>query len=377
MIEIKDSKLCCGCGACYNVCPHHCISMQEDREGFIYPTVDLVNCTNCHLCEQVCPVLTEKSSVFKPRASYAAFSKDTCIRENSSSGGIFSLLSQRIIQQNGVVFGAIYNDDFDVVHTYTESIDGLSSFRSSKYSQSEVGDCYRQVKKFLVSDRPVLFSGTPCQISGLKHYLKKDYDNLFLISVICHGVPSPAVWRSFLKQVSSRGIITNINLRNKHTGWKRYSVRIDGRNHPLVDEPANKNEYMKAFLSDYILRPICYDCPFKGGKNCDLTLGDFWGLKNVLPSWDDDKGTSLVLAYTQKGYDLFNSIECEQTEVDYADGIKGNPSIEKSAKMPYKRKKVMKKATSSSFEDLILSIHHQQKAFYPKLRKKFIEFFIY
>lgn len=197
MIDI--GKKCCGCNSCAQSCPKQCISMSEDNEGFLYPSVDTNLCVECHLCEKVCPVLNISSGQY-PISCYAAKSPDEQIRKESSSGGIFSLLAQKIIENDGVVFGAAFNKKWEVVHCYTETLEGLNSLRGSKYVQSKIGNAYEQVKTFLKNGRLVLFSGTPCQIAGLKTFLRKDYENLITLDFVCHGVPSPGVLRWYLQE---------------------------------------------------------------------------------------------------------------------------------------------------------------------------------
>lgn len=239
MIEIKNKKDCCGCHACVSVCAKHCITMQTDSEGFLYPVVDKDSCTDCGLCEKVCPVIHQSAPV-GPQATYIAINRDEGIRLQSSSGGIFSLLAEKIISEGGVVFGARFDENWDVVHAWTDTIEGIAPFRSSKYVQSRIGNTYREARAFLQQGRKVLFSGTPCQIAGLKKYLRKEYDNLLTVDFICHGVPSAGVWQRYLSELreelrAERGVgkntvplsmdelpvITGISFRDKTNGWKK------------------------------------------------------------------------------------------------------------------------------------------------------------
>ena len=215
MIQISDKRKCCGCSACVQACPKQCITMQQDAEGFLYPQVDTSNCIDCGLCENVCPFLHP----YEPRTpihTYAAINNDEQIRLESSSGGIFTLLAEQIINDGGVVFGALFDDNWQVTIDHTETTDGLAAFRGSKYVQARVGDTYAKCAKFLKAGRKVLYSGTPCQVTGLKLYLGKDYDNLQLVEIACHGVPSPAVWRDYLYSVSHGEKITSVNFRILH-----------------------------------------------------------------------------------------------------------------------------------------------------------------
>lgn len=321
MIKIDSKEKCCGCWACVQRCPKHCITMVEDDEGFLYPKVDSSLCIDCSLCEKVCPVINQGEPRI-PDMVYAAKNLNEEIRMVSSSGGIFTLLAEEIIAKGGVVFGARFNEEWDVVHDYTETIEGLSAFRGSKYVQSRVGKCYSQVEEFLKKGRKVLFSGTPCQIAGLKRFLRKEYDNLLTVDFVCHGVPSPGVWREYLKEEIARQCdgkntvlshpvlngrdarIESISFRNKSLGWKKYSFALtfsvsDGhgeKNSVLLSEPLNKNIFLRGFLADLYLRPSCYACPSKSFKSgSDITIGDFWGVQHVMPEIDDDKGVSVVM----------------------------------------------------------------------------------
>ena len=200
MINIIDKKNCCGCNACVQHCPKSCVTMQEDEEGFLYPIVDQEACIDCGLCEKVCPVLNQGEER-KPLQVYAANNPNEEIRMQSSSGGVFTLLAETIIQEGGVVFGARFNDDWEVIHDYTETKEELAAFRGSKYVQSRIGDSYCQAEQFLKKGRKVLFTGTPCQIAGLNLFLRKEYGNLLTVDFICHGVPSPGVWKSYLEEL--------------------------------------------------------------------------------------------------------------------------------------------------------------------------------
>lgn len=341
--------------------------MQEDEEGFLYPIVDQEVCIDCGLCEKVCPVLNQGEER-KPLQVYAANNTNEEIRMQSSSGGVFTLLAETIIQEGGVVFGARFNDDWEVIHDYTETQEGLATFRGSKYVQSRIGDSYCQAEQFLKKGRKVLFSGTPCQIAGLNLFLRKEYNNLLTVDFICHGVPSPGVWKSYLEELialqgnrknsvlsHSKPIILNsirdisrIEFRNKRLGWKKYSFALtlsvpDGhgtKNTVLLSEPYNENIFMKGFLADLYLRPSCYACPAKCLKSgSDITVGDYWGIQNVMPEIDDDKGICCLMVNTDKGGQLLPSKEwIEYRNSDYSTVIKYNMACVVSVAPNLKRK---------------------------------------
>ena len=327
MIEIKDKEKCCGCHACYNICPKNAISMKEDENGFKYPVVDKEKCINCGLCEKVCPIInsTEKENNIN---AYACINKNEQIRKQSSSGGIFTLLAEEIIKLNGVVFGVSFDKDFNVVHSYIENIDELEKFRGSKYVQSSINDTYKKAKEFLNKDRYVLFTGTPCQIEGLKAYLQKDYDKLYTQDIICHGVPSPKVWKKYLeyRKKKDNRKAENISFRNKDTGWKLFNMKFEYKD-TAYKKNQTKDAYMQVFLQNLCLRDSCYNCSFKKkNRNSDITLADFWGIQNIYAEMDDNKGTSLIILNSSKGNELFEKIKqnIKYKEVNLDEALKYN-----------------------------------------------------
>lgn len=337
MIRILDNSQCCGCEACRNICPRQCILMKEDNEGFLYPEVNFSDCIDCGLCERVCPVLNPSKERI-PVVVYAAKHYDDNIRLASSSGGVFTFIAEKVIDEGGVVFGARFNDQWGVIHDYVETKEKLSCFRGSKYVQSRIGDTYKQVLLFLQSGRKVLFTGTSCQIAGLKLFLRKEYDNLLTVDIICHGVPSPKVWKRYLNEITLiDGLqVTDISFRNKHKGWRDFSLKVDMQGKKLYLRSFKSDLYFDFFLSNMILRPSCYSCPAKSGKSCsDITLGDFWGIENVCPEFDDDKGCSVALLYNPKVKFLIEGMEL--SDVVYNQVKQGNPSLEVSANCPVNR----------------------------------------
>lgn len=359
MINIIDESRCSGCHACSNICPQKCIEMKCDNEGFWYPKINHSVCVNCGLCEKVCPIINQKhNSVKREPDTYAAFSKNEEIRMNSSSGGMFTLIAEYIINQNGVVFGACFDNGFNVIHDYAENIEELHKFRGSKYVQSKIGNTYKQVKMFIDNGRVVLFTGTPCQIAGLYSYLEKDYDNLVTQDIICHGVPSPKVWRKYIdfREKSENAGVKNVSFRNKTYGWKRYSVLVEFENNKESITIRFKDMMIKAFLSKNCLRPSCHSCSFKNiNRQSDITLADFWGIENIIPEMNDDKGTSLLILNSDKAKVLFNNIK-ENTifkESKLEEAIKYNTAMIKSAPKNSKRKIFMKEIDEKPFDKVV------------------------
>lgn len=337
MIQIHDKSCCCGCAACVQRCPKQCITLSEDEEGFLYPKVDVTSCIECGLCEKVCPVLHQETPRL-PDVCYAAITPNEKIRKESSSGGIFTAIASAVLKEGGVVFGARFDTDWSVMHDYTETHEGLAAFRGSKYLQSRIGNTFRQAEDFLKSGRKVFFTGTPCQIAGLRRYLRKDYPNLLTMDFICHGVPSPLVWQQYLQEVRKKHSdikISQIYFRDKTIGWKKFSLKItqikEQEEITVLSEPFLQNIYMLGFLKDIYLRPSCYSCAAKSMKSgSDLTIGDFWGIHQKMPEWDDDRGTSCVLIQTEKGKQYFEQAQLKYQEVAYSIIKDGNTALEHS-----------------------------------------------
>lgn len=352
MISFLDKKKCVGCNACIQRCPEQCIRMKEDEEGFLYPETAVSLCIDCHLCERVCPVITPKEERRQPEV-YAMKNRNETVRSQSSSGGIFSLIATEILARGGVVFGARFNEQWEVVHDYTEQLQGLPPFLGSKYVQSKMGESYRQAEQFLKAGRWVLFSGTPCQIAGLLGYLGQKKERLISVDLICHGVPSPRIWRTYLKELLDKNLpagdealVKEVSFRNKEQGWKNYNFVIQGTaENPLgikkwLSEPWKENSFMRGFLGDLYLRPSCYACPVKSFRSgSDLTLGDFWGIEEVLPEWDDNRGVSAVFVHSEKGKEVVLKIrdKCEWVESRYEYVVRRNPSLEISVTEPRNR----------------------------------------
>lgn len=363
MIEIKDKKNCCGCWACVQRCPQRCITMREDEEGFLYPQVDTKSCIDCGLCEKVCPVVNQ-TDTREPLSVTAARNCDEKIRSQSSSGGVFTLLAEKVIKEGGVVFGARFSDHWKVIHDSATTVEGIAVFRGSKYVQSSIGDCFIKTEELLKQGRRVLFSGTPCQIAGLKRFLQREYNNLITIDVICHGIPSPGVWQKYLNEETGRQInkerfvhfrpfqkekfrIISISFRDKSTGWKQYSFSFTLKtnkceeNFVICYRKAHKeNTFMRGFEADLYLRPSCHQCPTKELKSgSDITIGDFWGIEHVMPQFDDDRGLCCLIINTERGQKLVNSLtpHTVQHEANYKDIIHYNPSLVRSSEIPSKR----------------------------------------
>lgn len=311
----------------------------------------------------------------KPGKVYACFNKDKDVRLSSSSGAVFSSLAEYVLNKNGIVYGVAMSEDCYSAEfiAVTDKV-GLARLRGSKYLQAKIGNTFKSVKENLIAGRYVLFTGTGCQVNGLKSFLERDYDNLICVDVICHGSPSPALWRKYAEYQEKKngGKLKGINFRCKDDGWVDFGMK-----EVMKSIPKNKmkkyfiskdnDSYMRMFLQDYCLRPSCYECTAKKVKMSDLTIADFWGINNVAPDMDDSLGTSLVLIRTAKGNELFESANrnMKMKEVSYEDGVKGNPAEYRSCARPSERDKFFEDMRTMSFEELkekyAVPIHYSLK----------------
>lgn len=305
-----DKKDCCGCTACVHICPLKCIEMKEDKEGFLYPITDNEKCIHCNKCEDVCPIINLKNENSETK-TFIGYNKNEEIIKLSSSGGIFSLAAEWVLKENGVVFGAAFDENFEVCHFSVETMEELSKLRGSKYVQSRLGDAYPKVQQYLENNRKVLFSGTACQIAGLKNYLNKDYENLYTVDVLCHGVPSPKIWKMYLEDKKEQydAQIEKIEFRNKENGWRNYSINIEFDNNQRYSVTSNDDKYMQMFIGNIDLRPSCHNCRFKDfPRISDMTIGDSWGIEKYMPDMDDDRGTSVIFTYSAKGKEMLKEV---------------------------------------------------------------------
>lgn len=369
MIDIKDKVLCCGCSACAQSCPCQCIRMVVDKEGFFYPQVDEFSCINCGLCNKVCPFENPYDSVI-PVSTIAYKHSNDVIREHSSSGGAFSTLAEYVINQGGVVFGARFTKDWQVEISYAETIDELDQFRGSKYVQANVGESYIQCKKNLIKNRIVLYTGTPCQIAGLKHYLRKEYDNLLTAEVICHGVPSPVVWKSYLEYlVQDVSLISKINLRYKDKkGGYRYLV--SGKNITFYNDFASDSIYCKGFIENYYLRPSCYNCRSKSCKSqADFSMGDCWGIESVNPLFSDGLGVSSICVNSSRGLLLSKLLFKNSINIPFDLIIRYNLCYSISAREPLSRAYFWKQYSQIGIKAIEKTIDRDMKPVWRFVRK--------
>ena len=330
--------------------------MTENNEGFLYPQINDEKCVKCGLCEKVCPAISPLKTQNAELKAFAVINNDENIRMESSSGGVFTAIAEKTIKTGGKVFGAKFSEDFkSVIHSWTDNLDGLKDFRGSKYLQSTINDSFKECENFLKAGEKVLFSGTPCQIQGLKKFLRKDYDNLLTIDFICHGVPSPLLWKKYVDFHEKRAAakVVKTAFRRKNCGWKQFSLWFVFANHSEYCKTFKEDPFMQIFLSDYCLRESCYNCPAKGVERIsDVTIADFWGIQNEYPEYDDDNGTSLAIVHNPNIIHLFSD-DCRTKEIDLNSGLKYNPAMVKSALKPKERNTFFKELQSLPFRKII------------------------
>lgn len=355
MIEIKDKKYCSGCTACESICPKECIQMKADEEGFLYPAVDTEKCIHCGACNRVCPIQNPIKEEEKEQKAYLVQHKDEQVRLESSAGGAFTAIATTVIEKGGVVFGAAYDENFQVHHTYVENIKDLKRFRNSKYVQSNLGDSFKQVKNFLKEGRWVCFSGTPCQIEGLYKYVGP-HNKLILVDVVCHGIPSPLIWNKYLEyQDVKNSRLDNIRFRDKFYGYKYSTMSMVKGGKNIYHAGSQLDPMLRAFFSDTCDRPSCYECPFKKRyRVSDLTIWDCFSVYDFDKQMDDDKGTTRVLCHTGKGKDVVSEIQrlvkCKEVQPERL--VAGVKEMTESVMVNPKRQEFMADAKVLSGEDL-------------------------
>lgn len=333
MIRIDAKDDCTGCSACANICPRGCVVMVPDSEGFLYPEADAQRCADCGLCEDVCPML-HKPLQHDVLAVYGAKNKNDEVRYTSSSGGMFTLFAEEVLRQGGVVVGAALDDSLIVRHILVDNAADLYKLRGSKYVQSEISMIYSEVRQALRAGRRVLFSGTPCQVAGLKGYLLKPFANLLTVDVVCHGVPSPKVYQKHLQELQAEAgePVVQVRFRDKAKGWKRGETLFFTR-HQQFGDSKRRERYMRLFLNNVSIRPSCGDCAFNNKRSlADITIADYWGVNKQFPDFDDDKGVTLVLVNSSAGADILAKIhdQADFITTDFAKGAEYNQAVSRS-----------------------------------------------
>lgn len=344
MINIINKKDCTGCNACYDICPKKAISLETDIEGFWYPVVEKEKCIDCGLCDRTCPVIHSKElkkNDFEKPVCFAAIHKNIEIRFGSTTGGLFSALAEQMYKEGGYVGGAIYDDNFTVKHFISNNPEDLIRLRQSKYSQSHTEGIFQEIKKLLVAGEKVLICGTPCQMAGLRCFLRKDYENLIIIDFICKSITSPKFYSKYLdyweRKAGSK--LVAFKFKDKELGWRELVKRFDFKNGKTLYSRAQDNDlYSSAYHHNIVSRPSCYDCQFKGfPRMADITIADFWGCEKfaAYKEIDDNAGTSAVICNSQKGLDFYRKLKnITSIESKIEEMIPGNPALLHKQKEP-------------------------------------------
>ncbi len=309
---IQTAEVCTGCGMCAAICPSDAVHMVPDAQGFLYPRVDGERCTDCDLCARKCPV-SSRPQMSAHTKFMAGCAKDETILSASSSGAVFPVLAEEIIRRGGIVFGAAFDDGFNVVHTAAETVSELGALYGSKYVQSRLSaECYAEVKTALSAGRWVYFSGMPCQVAGLANYLGREYETLITQDTACHSVPSPMIWENYVSVLEAQhgGKMTTFSFRSKVDGWENYHIYASFDNGGELSQPAVDNAYQRGFLKGLYSRSSCFSCSFKGVDRCsDITLADYWGVKGIQPEIYNRLGTSLILLHNERGRQLLTQCQ--------------------------------------------------------------------
>lgn len=352
-IKTQDPFKCYGCHSCENICPQQAIQMKPNEEGFLYPVFDEQKCVHCGLCVKACPY-DSPSAVEMPIRSVASQYKNLDALLSSSSGGLFSALADYILSKKGYVAGCVFDDSFSAIHMLTNQCAVAEKMRGSKYVQSTMGDVYKQIQQVLMEGSLVLFTGTPCQVDGLKAFLRKEYDNLYTVDLICHGVPSPKILEDYLDTVrGKKGKVTELTFRNKkRNGWcSQGSIGYSGKVKTIT--PFNNSYYNFYYLQNNVSRFCCYECKYSNVKRVgDITIGDYWNIGDVLPKVNTTDGYSAVLINTAKGDALFNGISGSLIVYETAleDVVKGNVNLTNPCSMPENRKDIYSKISQNGYE---------------------------
>ena len=356
MIDKVSVQECAICGACVNACPVDAISLAKVHLDFRYPQINEDICIHCNQCEKACPILGNKG---KPGEGYpvafAAKSENDPMRMRSSSGGVFYELADQMLRDGGYVCGAVFDDEFHVKHILSDAKEDVLRMMGSKYAQSDVGYCYREVKDVLEKGRKVLFSGCPCQVAGLRTFLGKEYPNLVLVELICHGIPSDHMLQTYIGMQERKygARLTRMEFRNKKKGWHNSSVRMEFENHRIYSIPYTADAHTIGFLRNITLKSSCYDCHFRNfTAGSDIIMGDFWGAEVELPE-DDNKGISAILVNSGKGMDIIDRCNLALTPANVETVIKYNKNLLCSAAVSPQRSSFYAHADTNGLEETI------------------------
>lgn len=378
MICITDKKDCCGCGACSNVCLKKCIRMEYDDEGFLYPIIDKEKCIDCGLCEKVCPIINTNDKNINNIDVYGCTNKNQTILKESTSGGFFTELAKYVIKQNGVVFGVRFDENLNVIHTYIENENDIKYLRGSKYVQSNTKNSFKEVKQFLEEKKLVLYSGTPCQIAGLKCFLHKDYSNLITCDTVCQGVPSTKIFKAYTNHYEKKynSKIVNFKFRDKQKGWINYNLLFEFANGKKKSILSHFSPYISSFYNLHNIRKSCYYCKFRDlNSGSDFKMADFWKVSNNHKSNYNYFGVSHILVTSNKAKQIFEKLKNKFNWFDssYEEIIKLNETFTSIPKPLEEHEKLMNEIKTLNDEEIFRVINKK----YRKTLKQKIRLFIH
>lgn len=362
-LNIIPYNTCTGCGACSAICPRTCIKMTEDELGFEIPVINSTLCIHCEFCKKVCPVYNDYGAKINrvPLRVIAAKNKEMSVVTKSSSGGIFSAFAENIINRKGIVYGVALTNTLKAEHVRIEDIESIIKVRGSKYIHSTSSNAFSTIKSDLKSNRLVLFSGTPCQIAALRQYLRLDYPNLLCIEVVCHGVPTHLAFQKYIKYLENKhkSEIIDVNFRDKAKGWENNRISFKFANGKILSQRSSQNLFAQGYINNLFVRDSCTDCRFKALKsNADVTLGDMWGVENMLPNYNATGGVSLICVNSLNGENALGQISdmiTGITEVPYKDVCKYNECIVKCVKPHKNRTYVLNHLSIAPYNILVKS----------------------
>ncbi len=342
MIDIKRKEDCVGCGACHDACPKNAIFWEIDIEGFWYPEINLDKCVGCDLCEKVCPVINSDKlnlvNIATPSPKVlASYNADSDIRIQSTSGGVFSALAERMLSYGGYICGAVWTEDFGARHILSNKSEDLLRIRGSKYIQSDMTMVFKEIRTVLNRGEKVLVCGCPCQMAGLRAFLRKDYDHLVIVDFICCSINSPKLFKEYIKDLEQQygSEMEEYHPKNKeYGGWHKFAFKATFKNGLVYAKNRTDDEFTKCFIGTHIAgRPSCFDCRYKRlPRVADITIADFWGIENVDPDFDSPDGVSLVLLNNDKGQRFYTSLEDTviSKEETLKNAIRGNGNLVRS-----------------------------------------------
>lgn len=372
-----NATACTACGACVQKCPKQCIELQSDINGFLYPQIQVAECVSCGLCEKVCPI-GDKQSLLCSQTAYACVNKDASMLKQETSGGVFGTIATYFLDNGGVVYGCAYVGHLQATHIRVNNKKLLTQLFGSKYVQSNTCNTFKECEKDLKDGKPVLYSGTPCQVSGLKKYLQKDYENLFTVDIICHGVASQDYFDKFVEYLERQEKATclDYNFRSKkNAGWScagvaRFRTKT-GKDYEKKQYYFSNYYYYYYYLSCATYRESCYQCPYASMNRVgDFTLGDFWGVEGLTLSFSIDGGCSLVLVNTPKAANLFNKLDLNKQAVSLETAKKYNKQLSSPSKPLCDRDELLSEYREKTAEEIQRNFKYRnkEKIFFSKIK---------